>query len=167
MNMKTYYQTDISGLYIGPVQARQDPEDEENWLNPFGSFPDEPPAYGENQIPKRVGDSWVITPDWRGHVYWTADRSKHVITKVDIEPPADALDEDPGPTEAEIQAKAAEELKAEAQAWLTKSDVTVGRCYEDGIPVPPEWKAFRAHLRTIRSTGQGTIDQPPAPPITP
>ena len=49
----------------------------------------------------------------------------------------------------EIQAKA--EILAEAQESLVRSDIQVLRCFEDGIPLPAEWVAYRRRLREIGS----------------
>lgn len=38
---------------------------------------------------------------------------------------------------------------SDAQALLDKSDTTVLRCVEEGIPVPPEWAVYRSALRAI------------------
>jgi hypothetical protein len=49
----------------------------------------------------------------------------------------------------------------EARAALARSDVTVLRCVEAGLPVPADWRAYRQALRAIVSTGLGPV--PPAP----
>lgn len=45
-------------------------------------------------------------------------------------------------------------LKKAAQILLNKSDVTIARCYENNIPVPEDWKQFRADLRTILNSDE-------------
>ena len=54
-----------------------------------------PPTTGENEAATFVGDAWTVVADWRGHVYWRADGSRHEISELGVEPPADALDEAP------------------------------------------------------------------------
>lgn len=161
MITKTHYQTDDKGFYIGPVECLLDPEEkEERWQIPFGAYADTPPTAGERQIAKRDGDRWILVPDWRGYTYWLANRSQHTIHVAGVEPPTDALDSDPGPTEEQLKAV----LVAEAQILLDKSDKTVGRCYENGIPVPASWKAYRQQLRSIVTTQSGEIPAQPAYP---
>ena len=45
----------------------------------------------------------------------------------------------------------------QAQDALMRSDIQVLRCYEDGIPFPAEWVAYRRRLREI---GSGKIPGP-------
>lgn len=52
------------------------------------------------------------------------------------------------PTEAETAAKAAE-IRRERDAKLLASDWIVARSYEQGIPVPETWVAYRQALRDI------------------
>jgi hypothetical protein len=51
-----------------------------------------------------------------------------------------------------------------ARAALTKSDTTILRCYEHAVPVPADWAAYRATLRTIISGPATTAPLPVAPP---
>lgn len=64
---------------------------------------------------------WVVVADYRGHVYWTAEREKVEITELGVVPPPGALSEDPGPTLAKV--------KADKIALLTKrcaDEITAG-----------------------------------------
>jgi hypothetical protein len=53
-----------------------------------------------------------------------------------------------------------------ALATLSESDRTVIRCYENGVPVSAEWKAYRKALRAIvaAKTGDPTKPLPVKPP---
>ncbi|MAY70780.1 MAG: hypothetical protein CME82_04905 [Halomonas sp.] len=62
---------------------------------PGNAMTEAPPATGENQAAKVVDGSWQVVADWRGHVYWLADSSRHEIRELGVEPPADALAEAP------------------------------------------------------------------------
>jgi len=161
--MKNVFQTDAAGLYIGLSKAWIDPEFPDRWLIPAGAYEDEPPTAGDQQVAKRVGDEWFLIPDFRGFEYWMPDYTKHVITEAGIEPPENHLTEDPGPSPQQI----AENLKRQAQALLDKSDQTVGRCYEAGIPVPQAWRDYRSALRAVVSSGSGVLPtRPDYPPGT-
>jgi hypothetical protein len=158
--MTTHYQTDTSGIYIGPVEAWPDPVDEDRWLVPFGAYADTPPSLSEHQAAKRVDDSWVVVVDYRGFEYWTADRVKHRILEVGVEPPTGYLSADPGPTAAQLAAK----LVADAKTLLQLSDVTVTRCFEAGVSVPANWRDYRAALRAVVATGTGALPTRPEYP---
>lgn len=161
--MKTFYQADLNGYYIGPVECMPDPHDAQNWWNPANSFADEPPAAGQHEVAKRVGVAWVLVPDYRGFEYWLADRTKHTITQGEVLPPTGYLTEDPGPTEEQITA----EKQQQALALLEKSDQTIARCYENDVAVPQSWRDYRSALRLIASTGLGVIPtRPEYPPGT-
>ena len=161
--MKTHFQADSRDYYTGPIECPPNPEEPGKYWVPFGAYEDEPMPAGPFQIQKRIGGaggSWVLVPNYSGFEYWTPDRVKHVITEPEVEPPEGYLTEDPGPTPAQIAAQ----LKREAQALLDKSDQTVGRCYEGGVPVPEDWKVYRAELRAIVSTGLGSLPNRPEYP---
>jgi hypothetical protein len=158
--MKTVYQLDASGLYVGPVMAEESPLEPGVYLIPRGCVETAPPQFEDTQVAKWSNGSWAVVPDFRGFKYWTPDRKSHVITEAGIEPPANHLTADPGPTPAELAAQ----LQQEAQMLLNKSDQTVGRCYEGGVPVPEAWKAYRSALRTIVSTGVGSLPNRPEYP---
>ena len=49
---------------------------------------------------------------------------------------------------------------AEIQALLDQSDLTILRCYENGVPVPPEWVEYRAQLRALLKITDGNQDNP-------
>jgi hypothetical protein len=166
MPTKNHFQTDADDLYIGPVICQSDPEDETRFMVPFGAYEDEPPPVEAKQIQKRnaAKTGWDVIPDHRGEVYWLADRTRHQITAAGATPPAEALGADPGPTAEQIAAANVASLKAQAQLALDKSDVTVGRCYEAQVPVPDAWKAYRAALRAIVTTGAGALPERPAYP---
>lgn len=158
--MKTCFQTDSQGYFLATVDCPPNPEEEGKFWIPYGAYENAPPPVGPFEVAKRVGDSWAVVADYRGFVYWTPERTQHVITEAEIEPPANHLTVDPGPTSTQI----ADDLKREAQALLSKSDQTVVRCYEGGVPVPDAWKVYRADLRAIVSTGLGSLPNRPEYP---
>jgi hypothetical protein len=67
----------------------------------------------------------------------------------------------PAQSAADIAAAQQAQLQAQAQAALVKSDVTLLRCSEHGIAIPPEWATYRAQLRQVM---QGTLSVLPAQP---
>jgi hypothetical protein len=52
---------------------------------------------------------------------------------------------------------------------LSESDRTVIRCYENSVPVPPEWTRYRRALRAILAakTGDPSLPLPVKPPYPP
>jgi hypothetical protein len=56
--------------------------------------------------------------------------------------------------------------RASAQTALADSDITVLRCYENSIAVPPAWADYRKALRAIISaeSGDSTLPLPVQPP---
>ncbi|MCO7217125.1 hypothetical protein [Halomonas sp. OfavH-34-E] len=71
-----------------------------------------PPATGEHEAAKVVDGAWHVVADWRGHVYWLADGSRHEISELGVEPPADALDEAPPEPIADVFRKATARVNA-------------------------------------------------------
>ncbi|MCJ8287087.1 hypothetical protein [Halomonas sp.] len=71
-----------------------------------------PPATGENEKAKVVDGAWQVVADWRGHVYWLDDGSRHEITELGDEPPADALSEAPPVPIADVAMKAMARVNA-------------------------------------------------------
>lgn len=56
------------------------------------------------------------------------------------------------------------DFKADAQAALDASDMTMLRCVEADISVPAEWKNYRIALRDIMKSGVGPLPKrPPFP----
>ncbi|KAA0011188.1 DUF4376 domain-containing protein [Billgrantia pellis] len=89
---------------INPVdQTVIDPAGRECPLDPMSRQPkvpgsamtEAPPPIGEHEAARAIGSAWEVVADWRGHVYWTVDGQRHEITELGLEPPADALDEEP------------------------------------------------------------------------
>ncbi|MDZ4726213.1 MAG: hypothetical protein SH817_08645 [Leptospira sp.] len=67
------YQTDNNGYYIGEVDCQKSPLEPGKFLIPRGAFTDEPPEFGENEIPFRVGESWEIRPNFSGKIYFNKE----------------------------------------------------------------------------------------------
>lgn len=56
------------------------------------------------------------------------------------------------------------ELKAQIQVILDKTDSVALRCLKAGVPFPTNWQEFVATLRSLYSSGTGTIPETPAYP---
>lgn len=67
------------------------------------------------------------------------------------------------PEPAELEAQ----FKASVYAVLARSDVTVLRCLESGIPVPAAWVDYRQRLRDIAASSVDFTKQLPDPPSYP
>lgn len=60
------------------------------------------------------------------------------------------------------------QYQAMAQVALDQSDVTVLRCYENGVTVPAAWATYRKALRAIVGAGSGDPSLPlPTKPAYP
>lgn len=152
--MKTCYQTDAQGIYIGAVQCPPNPEEEGMFWVPFGAYEDEPPELQAYQAATRadVHSPWVVVPDFRGFTYWLADRSRVTITDVGVEPPEGHLTEDPGQTPAQRLAT----LKSNADAALQESDRVAARCVKFGVLYPEAWRVRDASLVAILNLPEDT-----------
>lgn len=67
---------------------------------------------------------------------------------------------EPIETTDEISARMWQVRQVEAQAALTKSDVTILRCIENAVAVPSEWATYRATLRDIIKATSGDASKP-------
>lgn len=148
---KTVYQTDPNGLYVGTAKADPCWRRPGVFIPPGGCVEEAPPEVGDKQVAKFVDGAWTVIPDWRGHIYWTADRVRHVITEAGVEPPADALASDPGPTAAQRWAT----LQGQAKAALDAASVTATRCVIAGVSFPDDWRAYVEALRAITRADSG------------
>ena len=100
-----------SGEYIGSVSAAIDPlatkkSGQTVYLGPPAhATPDAPPLTGVNQV-AAYNNGWSVVPDHRGTVYWLPDGTRHEISDIGIEPPENALTEEPvmPPTDVELLA---------------------------------------------------------------
>ena len=54
-------------------------------------------------------------------------------------------------------------LKESAQVALTKSDITILRCYENAVSVPASWHTYRDDLRAIVSGTSAVTELPTRP----
>lgn len=112
MEPKIVYQTDDHGIYVDIATADPCSLIPGFFLFPGGCVEKAPPETGQNQCAKWVDGDWQVIPDWRGHVYWTADRKQHRISSAGIAPPSDALDSDPGPSSEETKTLQIASIKA-------------------------------------------------------
>lgn len=56
------------------------------------------------------------------------------------------------------------DLKSQAQTALNKTDLVALRCLKAGVSFPSEWQTYVTSLRSIASSGTGSLpDQPPYP----
>ncbi len=150
MATKVVYQTDADGYYLAEVELDASdisPDDDDLvWLIPGGCIEPPPPVAQAGQIAKWVNGAWALVTDLRGTAYWDpVSHAKHVIDAPEIEPPAGALLEDPGPSGA---AKLLT-LQRAARVALASSDISVLRCVERGLDVPAEWVSYRDSLRAL------------------
>ncbi|AWY99590.1 hypothetical protein RHODOSMS8_00030 [Rhodobiaceae bacterium] len=113
---KTYHYHPTTGEYQGQDVADPNPEVEGDCLVPAFATLTEPPEADEHECPVYSEGAWSIVPDWRGHTYWHADRTKHTITELGIEPPAGALEEMPPVPLNDMKSDACARIDSEAEA---------------------------------------------------
>jgi hypothetical protein len=84
----------------------------------------------------------------------------------------DVTPEELAAIQAQAAAKAAQDaaiakaaLIEQAQSLLDKSDITILRCVSAQVTVPAEWQTYRVALRSIVSSGAGTIPTRPNYPV--
>ncbi|AZO96079.1 hypothetical protein [Halocella sp. SP3-1] len=102
--MKIYHYHRETGELIGDSIARENPLEQGEYLIPAYATDVEPLAVGENEaaIFDEAIDSWTIVPDYRGQTFWDADRNKHEITELGVEPKDGWLTEELPLTEEEL-----------------------------------------------------------------
>lgn len=66
----------------------------------------------------------------------------------------------PAPASTPTAAQQWQAHQALAMTALVESDRTVLRCYENGVPMPAEWSAYRKALRAIVGAASGDPAQP-------
>lgn len=169
---KIVYQTDPNGIYVGATVADEDPLTPGTFLIPGGAYEDAPPALAANEAAKRVGDAWIVIPDFRGQIYWLADGSRHVVSDVGVALPEGALDQEPPPpppTAEQLEAVAATAVKnmldALARSWqyssyesarTYKGDV-IAKFDAEGTALANYGSTCYAHLEQIKS---GAVPRP-------
>jgi hypothetical protein len=194
MSQLRIYLVDDDLLYIqaGEAFAEEDPEVPGAHVVPWNGRKKEPPALGDHQAARSLGRGdeadWEVIPDWRGHTYWLADRTKVLITEIGVQPPADALPADPGPTPEQAAGKAKAEFVSQAQTLLDMVakgwgyDNVFSACTYADEPSVPKFQAEGQALRQYRSqfwaaayalnpgpgdTVQSLLAQLPDPPARP
>lgn len=65
-----------------------------------------------------IDGAWQVVPDWRGHVYWLGDGSRHEIIELGVEPPAEALTEAPPMPVDQLATQALSRINAGYQAEM-------------------------------------------------
>ncbi|PSJ23569.1 hypothetical protein CVH10_01515 [Halomonas sp. ND22Bw] len=117
--MRIYDINPTDGTVIDPAgrEAPLDPMRREPRI-PAGATGIEPPATGANEAGRWTGEAWEVVADWRGHVYWLVDGSRHEITELGVEPPAEALDEAPPEPLGDLAARKRAEIETGLSAAL-------------------------------------------------
>lgn len=64
------YQTDQNGIYISEVDCQPSPLEDGKFLIPEGAYIDSPPKCKENEIPKRVGNTWTKVSNFSNDIYY-------------------------------------------------------------------------------------------------
>ena len=104
-----------SNEFIGKATADKNPLDDDGWLIPAHATKIPPPKTAEGEVAVFKDGGWVILPDCRGIVYWLADGSHHVITKIGDIPPKNSKSEKPQPSAEKRAAARKLEVSDECQ----------------------------------------------------
>lgn len=118
---KTVYTFGADLLSTGPFELDEGflvPFSKTKWTIPHNSVEFAPPITGERQVARinEARTAWDVVPCWIGHVYWLSDRSRHEITEAGIEPPVDALSEDPGPSLSDVKIERIAAIASDCEA---------------------------------------------------
>lgn len=129
--MRIWNLNPVTGEYLGQSIADDSPLEPGVYLIPAHATDVPPPEIGEHQAAVFRDGAALIVPDWRGHRYWLADGSSHIITELGVVPPAEALDEKPDipapPPRVVSRAQAMAALLhfgllEDARAWVDSAD---------------------------------------------
>ena len=150
--MKTVFQTDNEGYFVGVTQADPDPLTPNSWLIPAGCVDVPPPATGTREAARWNAGTWQIVPDFRGHTYWLPDGGEHVITERGVAPPANALSAKPPKPLSEAKADKLKELeRARKRAIDTLPPVTVAN---KQYPATPEYREVVTGIARRQAAGR-------------
>ncbi|MDA8232847.1 MAG: hypothetical protein M0006_16065, partial [Magnetospirillum sp.] len=149
------------GAYVGDIAAFADPKALGSYLIPAHATTLAPPAAGTNQIAVWADGAWMLEADWRGWSGYEPDGTPVRIGAIGQAPDPTWSATPPPPNLAQAWAA----YQAKAQALLAKSDITLLRCLETGVPVPAAWAVYRKSLRAI--IGAATGDPTQALPVLP
>ncbi|WP_306168632.1 hypothetical protein [Halomonas sp. MMSF_3323] len=85
---------------------------------PGSAIVEPPPSVAAREAAQAVNGDWRIVPDWRGHVYWLSDGTRHEIIELGVEPPAEALNEAPPRPIDDLAAQALSRINSGYQAEM-------------------------------------------------
>ena len=162
--MKIFQYHHKTGEHMGEDVADSDPMQEGHFLIPAHATETPPPSTIEREAPVFIDGRWKVVPDWRGHVYWLADGSRHEISELGVEPPADALDEaPPEPLEDLAERKRAAIETGLAAALYTGMLYTMPDGTDDIVQTRPEDEpnllGLAIEARDLRDAGETDAGQ--------
>jgi len=144
-----------------PVLADPDPLRPGEFLIPAFATEKPLPAAKKGFTRCFINGAWTQVEDHRGTAVYVIDDASGATTIIDFLGPIAS-----GYTTAEPSAVAQRIFLSSAMTALSVSDITVLRCYENGVAVPAEWASYRGALRDIIS-GRSTVTELPTKPAYP
>ena len=145
--MKLYHY-DNEGIYIGELEARQNPRTGEA-LIPANVTELAPPVTGENQVATFKESAWKIEDDFRGVKYWDADGKEHTIEEIGETIPNGALMEAPPQSLEESQSQALSQIENDYATALLASVGNPTEAERDTWPIKRECAlAYQAGVAT-------------------
>lgn len=147
MKIQTVYlYNEITNEFTGKFDAQESPLEPGVFITPVHSTKLAPPTISDNQVAVFSNGVWKLVEDYRGQVWYDTTTGAKVTVNFIGKLPDNLAAEEP---EVIVKAREHVELVNSASVALSKSDVTVIRCAEDGVVVPALWIAYRKELRAI------------------
>jgi hypothetical protein len=150
--MKTVYQFDTCGYFIGMAEADESPLEPGVYLVPAFSTPKEPPSVSEREVAIFDNGQWRVAPNWRGVPLFSTTDGSPVSVDVGVLPADVGATDLPMPGPEYIWREGAWEYDAERAAALFRktreraltdllSHIAAQRDTAAGNPTPGEMQS--------------------------
>lgn len=157
--MRIWHYDPDSGLLTGEGVADPDPMNEDEWLVPAFSTPDEPPAAEAGKARVYTDSGWTQVPDHRGETWY--DGRTPVVIEALGDPAEEGLARTSSATVADLRAGAVAAVKAVARGLITETGLPwmVEREVSGGAVIPADVKAEAQRIRDASEIVETAIGQ--------